>query len=51
MCACGCFLALAIIAGLVYCFIHALWLPAALIVILAAVFSWLGGKAAGWRPK
>jgi len=51
MCPCGCFLALAVIAGLVYCFIHALWLPAALILILAVVLSWLGVKAAGWRPK
>jgi len=44
MCACGCFLVLAVIAGLVYCFMHALWLPAALIVVFAAAIGWLATK-------
>jgi hypothetical protein len=49
MCACGCFLIAGIIAALVYCVIHALWIPAAVVVIFAAGIGWLGKKAAGSR--
>lgn len=44
MCACGCFLALALAAGLVYCVLHSLWLPAAGLIALAALLAWLGKK-------
>jgi hypothetical protein len=40
MCACGCFLTLIAIAGLAWCVIHGLWLPATLIVILTAATAW-----------
>jgi len=40
MCACGCFFVVLAIAGLAWCVIHGLWLPAALIVILTAASGW-----------
>ena len=45
MCACGCFLLLALIAGLAFCIMHALWFPAAGVIALAAILAWLGYKA------
>jgi hypothetical protein len=44
MCACGCFLVLLAIAGLAWCVIHGLWLPAALIVIFTAAIAWAATK-------
>ena len=49
MCACGCFLAAAVVAGLVYSVMHGLWLAAAGIVVLSALIGWLGRKAAKAR--
>jgi hypothetical protein len=49
MCACGCFLLVAIVAGLAYAVIHGLWLAAISIVIFALVIGWFGRKAAGSR--
>lgn len=52
MCACGCFLVAAIVGGLAYCVMHALWLPAAGLVVFAGIIGWLGRKAAATRkPK
>lgn len=49
MCACGCFLVAAIVAALVYCVMHALWLPLVLVLLFAAVIGWFGRKAAASR--
>lgn len=49
MCACGCFLVAAIVAGLVYTVMHGLWLATAGIVVLAALIGWFGKKAADAR--
>jgi hypothetical protein len=49
MCACGCFLIVGVAAGIAYCVIHALWLPAGLIVAAAALTGWFAKKAAGAR--
>ena len=46
MCACGCFLLIAVVAALVYCVIHGLWLAATAVLLLSAVIGWLGKKAA-----
>ena len=51
MCACGCFLAVAIVAGLAYTVMHGLWLATAGIVVLAAVIGWFGKKAAAGRNQ
>jgi hypothetical protein len=53
MCACGCFLIAAIVAGLVYCAMHGLWLAGAAILLVAALTGWFGKKAAASRnpPK
>ena len=45
MCACGCFLLLAITGALVYCVMHALWLAAAAVLALTAAIAWFGQKA------
>ncbi len=45
MCACGCFLLVAIGGALGYCVMHGLWLPAAGILALTAVLAWFGRKA------
>jgi hypothetical protein len=45
MCACGCLLILGLSAALVFCIMHALWLPAAGVVALACLVGWLGFKA------
>jgi hypothetical protein len=47
MCACGCFLVVAVIAALVYCVMHGLWLVAVAVLLFSALVAWLGKKAAG----
>ena len=49
MCACGCFLIVAIVAGLVYSVMHGLWLATIAIVLFAAIVGRFGRKAAGSR--
>ena len=49
MCACGCFLVAAIVAGLVYTVMHGMWLATAGIVVLAGLIGWFGRKAAASR--
>jgi hypothetical protein len=44
MCACGCFLLLAIAAALVYCVMHGLWLAAAGVIALTVLIGWFGRK-------
>jgi hypothetical protein len=44
MCACGCFLLVAVVAAIVYCVIHALWLMLVGVVLFAAILGWLGRK-------
>jgi len=44
MCACGCFFVLLAIAGLAWCVVHGLWLPAALILILTVAIAWAGKR-------
>jgi len=45
MCACGCLLVLGIGAALAFCIMHQLWLPAAGVVALGGLVSWLGYKS------
>jgi membrane protein implicated in regulation of membrane protease activity len=45
MCACGCFLLVAIAGALVYCVMHGLWLAAAGVVALTVAIAWFGRKA------
>jgi arginine exporter protein ArgO len=47
MCACGCFLLIAVVAGLVYCVMHGLWLIAMAVLVFSALTGWFGKKA--WR--
>jgi hypothetical protein len=49
MCACGCFLIVAIVAGLVYSVMHGMWLLVGAIILFAAIAGWFGRKAAGAR--
>ncbi len=51
MCACGCFLAIAIAGGLVYTVMHGLWLATAGIAVAAALIGWFGKKAAATRRQ
>jgi hypothetical protein len=44
MCACGCFLLVAVAAGLAYCVMHGLWLIAVAVLLLAALIAWLSKK-------
>lgn len=44
MCACGCFLVLALGAALAFCILHSLWLPAAGVIAIGALIGWLGFK-------
>ncbi len=44
MCACGCFLLVAVVAALVYCVMHGLWLPGLAVVFAAGVLGWLAKK-------
>jgi hypothetical protein len=45
MCACGCFLLIAVVAALVYCAMHGLWLIAVAVVLFSALIGWLGKKS------
>jgi len=45
MCACGCFLLVAVVAGLVYCVMHGLWLAAGAVLLFSALAGWFGKKA------
>jgi hypothetical protein len=45
MCACGCFLLLAIAGALVYTIMHGLWLAAAGVIVFTAAVGWFGRKA------
>jgi hypothetical protein len=45
MCACGCFLLVAVLAALVYSVMHGLWLVAVSVVLFAVVIGWFGRKA------
>ncbi|HEX4133449.1 MAG TPA: hypothetical protein VHY84_02410 [Bryobacteraceae bacterium] len=49
MCACGCLVLVAVVAALVYCAMHGLWLIGAAVLLFAALIGWLGKKAAGPR--
>jgi len=49
MCACGCFLFIAIVAALVYSVMHGLWLVAAGALILTALVGWWGSKVSKSR--
>jgi len=49
MCACGCFVVIAVVAALVYCVMHGLWLAALAVLVFSALVGWLGRKAAGPR--
>jgi membrane protein implicated in regulation of membrane protease activity len=51
MCACGCFLILAIAAALVYSVLHGLWLAAAAVLLFALIVGWFGRKAAAARKS
>jgi hypothetical protein len=51
MCACGCFVLLAALGGLVYCYMHQLWLPGAALIVVMAAITFFGKKYSGWRPK
>lgn len=44
MCACGCFVLVAVVAALVYCVMHGLWFLAAVVFLVAAALGWLGKK-------
>jgi hypothetical protein len=45
MCACGCILVLGLAGALVYCFLHGLWIMAAVVVAVGCLIGWLGAKA------
>jgi membrane protein implicated in regulation of membrane protease activity len=47
MCACGCFLLVAVLAALVYSVMHGLWILAFAVLIFSAIVIWLGKKATG----
>ena len=49
MCACGCFVAAALIAVVVYGAIHGLWLLVGAALLMACVFGWFGKKMAEGR--
>ena len=42
MCACGCFVLAAVIAALVYTFMHGMWLALVAVVLVTALLGWLG---------
>ena len=44
MCACGCFLVVAIAAALIYCVMHGLWFLAAVVLLASAALGWLARK-------
>jgi hypothetical protein len=41
MCACGCFVLVAVIAAVVYAVTHGLWLAAIVVVLAAGLIGWL----------
>jgi hypothetical protein len=49
MCACGCFLIVAVVAALVYTVMHGMWLAAAGVVVAAGLIGVFGKKAATAR--
>jgi hypothetical protein len=49
MCACGCFLIAAIVAGLIYTVMHGMWMTAAGVLVAAGLIGWFGKKAAAAR--
>jgi hypothetical protein len=51
MCACGCFLVVAVLAALVYSVMHGLWLLALAVLIFSAAIAWFGKKAMGSRSS
>lgn len=44
MCACGCFLLVGVVAALVYCVMHGLWLLGLAVIVVAGVLGWLAKK-------
>jgi membrane protease YdiL (CAAX protease family) len=50
VCACGCFLLAGILAALIYCVMHGLWLLAVAVFLVAVVLGWLAKKTGG-SPK
>ena len=44
MCACGCFILIALAAAFAYCVIHHLWLLAAVVVTVGLLIGFLGYK-------
>ena len=50
MCACGCFVLVAAVGGLAYCYMHGLWLPFAAILAVTVAIGIFGKKYSGWRP-
>jgi hypothetical protein len=51
MCACGCFVLAAVIAGLVYTVMHGMWLAAVGVALVAGLLGWLGGKMVRGRAQ
>jgi hypothetical protein len=47
MCACGCFLVVAVAAALIYSVMHGLWLAVVALILFGAIVGWFGRKAAG----
>jgi hypothetical protein len=45
MCACGCFLLIAVVAAIIYFVMHGLWLAAVAILLFSALTGWFGKKA------
>jgi len=50
VCACGCFVLIAIVGGLVYCLLHGMWIVAGLLIGAAVATGWFGRKMLDWRP-
>jgi len=49
MCACGCFILLAVVAALVYSVMHGLWMAAVAVLAFSLIVGWFGRKAASAR--
>jgi hypothetical protein len=43
-------LLIAIAGGLVYCFLHGMWIVAGLLLGAAVAVGWFGRKMLDWRP-
>jgi hypothetical protein len=50
MCACGCFLLLAVLAALLYCYVNGYWIAFGLVIAVAFAAGWFGRNMANWRP-